>query len=215
MKRLTLCSTAVIALALLTGCGPSKRELNQANLTRAMNDYLVKRGDLCLAKNNWPVVVTEAESKAGSRNALQMPVLERLGLVEGVDAMAAQTAEDGATTQVHARRYALTAEGKKYYLARPGHKTPTGNRFAQADHDFCAAHLSLDKVVGWEPSATPGAANEAVVTYTYKVQPAPWTADQALRAVFPMVDAVIRGAGRMQLKETVVLGARGWEARDL
>jgi hypothetical protein len=30
-----------------------------------------------------------------------------------------------------------------------------------------------------------------------------------------MVDAVIRGAGRMQLKETVVLGANGWEARDL
>jgi hypothetical protein len=161
------------------------------------------------------VVVTEAESKAGSRNASQMPVLERLGLVEGVDAMAEQTSEDGATTRVHARRYALSAEGKKYYLARPAHKTPTGNRFAQADHDFCAARLALDRVVGWEPSATPGAKNEAVVSYTYKVQPAPWTADQGLRAVFPMVDAVIRGAGRMQLKETVVLGASGWEARDL
>jgi len=213
MKRQTIC--ALLALTLMAGCGPNKRELNQSNLTQAMNDYLGTRGDLCLAKNSWPVVVTEAESKAGSRNALQMPVLERLGLVEGVDAMAAQTGEDGAVTQVHARRYTLTAEGKKYYLARPSRKTATGNRFAEADHDFCAAHLSLDKVVGWEPSATPGAKNEAVVTYTYKVKPAPWTADGALRTVFPMVDAVIRGAGRMQLKETVVLGANGWEARDL
>jgi hypothetical protein len=214
MKRLTLCLIPTITVALLA-CGPNKRELNQANLTQAMNDYLAKRGDLCLAKSSWPVVVTEAESKAGSRNALQMPVLERLGLVEGVDAMAGQAAEGGAVTQVHARRYALTAEGKKYYLARPARKTPTGNRFAEAGHDFCAARLSLDRVVGWERSNAPGANKEAVVSYTYKVEPAPWTADQALRAVFPMVDTVIRGAGRMQLKETVVLGSNGWEARDL
>jgi hypothetical protein len=215
MKRLSFYTIPLMTLALLAGCGANKRELNQANLTQAMNDYLARRGDLCLAKNSWPVVVTEAESKAGSRNALQMPVLERLGLVEGVDATALQTGEDGAAGQVHARRYELTAEGKKYYLVRPAHKTPTGDRFLDAGHDFCAARLSLDKVVGWEPAATPGAANEAVVTYTYKVKPAPWTADQALRAVFPMVDTVIRGAGTMQLKETMVLKASGWEARDL
>lgn len=215
MTRLTIRTIPLIVLALLAGCGPDKRALNQANLTRAMNDYLDKRGDLCLAKNSWPVVVTEAESKAGSRNALQMPVLERLGLVEGLDAMAAQAGADGASTQVHARRYQLTAEGRKYYLARPARKTPAGNRFLEADHDFCAVRLSLDRVAGWEPSGTPGANKEAVVSYTYKVQPAPWTSDQALRAVFPMVDAVIRGAGSMQLKETVVLGAAGWEAKDL
>lgn len=218
MKRPTLRTIPLIALAsaaALAGCGPNKRELNQANLTQAMNDYLARRGDLCLAKNSWPVVVTEAESHAGSRNALQMPVLERLGLVEGADATVEQTGEDGATTRAHARRYQLTAEGRKYYLPRPAHKTPTGDRFAEASHDFCAARLSLDKVVGWEPSNTPGARNEAVVTYTYKVAPAPWTADRALRAVFPMVDTVIRGAGIMQLRETVVLGARGWEAKDL
>lgn len=215
MKRLTLCTIPMLTLALLAGCGPNKRELNQANLTRAMNDYLGKRGDLCLAKSSWPVVVTEAESHAGSRNALQMPVLERLGLVTGEDALVQLAGEDGATTRAHARRYQLTAEGRKYYLARPAHKTPTGDRFADAGHDFCAAHLSLDKVVGWEPSNVPGAKNEAVVTYTYKVNPAPWTADRALRAVFPMVDTVIRGAGTLQLREAMVLGAGGWEAKDL
>jgi hypothetical protein len=206
MKRSIHSSLCLGALALLAGCGPNKRELNQANLTRAMNDYLAKRGDLCLAKTSWPVLVTEAESQAGSRNALQMPVLERLGLVEGVDAMAGQA---------HARRYQLTAEGRKYYLPRAPHKAAAVSRYADAGHDFCAARLSLDKVVGWEASAKPGATNQAVVTYTYKVQPAPWTADAALRAVFPMVDAVIRGAGTLQLKEPVVLGAAGWEARDL
>jgi hypothetical protein len=215
MKRLSMYTVPLIALALLAGCGPNKRELNGANLTQAMNDYLARRGDLCLAKNSWPVVVTEAESKAGSRNALQMPVLERLGLVEGADASVEQAGADGAATRAHARRYELSAEGRKYYLARPAHKTPTGDRFADAGHDFCAARLSLDKVVGWESAARPGAQDETVVTYTYKVKPAPWTADQAVRAVFPMVDTVLRGAGTMQLKETVVLGANGWEAKDL
>ncbi|HEX8786690.1 MAG TPA: hypothetical protein VF793_10940 [Telluria sp.] len=215
MKRPILFTIPTITLVLLAGCGPNKRELNHANLTQAMNDYLAKRGDLCLAKNSWPVVVTEAESKAGSRNALQMPVLERLGLVEGVDALVEQAGEDGAPSQAHARRYALTAEGRKYYLARPAHKLPSGDRYADAAHDFCAARLSLDQVVGWEPSRTPGAQNEAVVTYTYKVKPAPWTGDRALRAVFPMVDTVLRGAGTLQLKEVMVLGAGGWEAKDL
>jgi len=218
MKRPTLTLLPIAALgmlALLAGCSHGKRELNQANLTHAMNDYLAKRGDLCLAKNTWPVFVTEAESKMGSRNALQMPVLERLGLVSGRDATVELAGEDGAAPMpAHARRYDLTGQGRKYYLARPPHKSPTGNRFAEAEHDFCAARLSLDKVVGWEPSNTAGA-REALVTYTYKVDPAPWAADAALRAVFPMVDGVIRGAGTMQLKEGVVLGANGWEARDL
>jgi hypothetical protein len=219
MNRLTFRTFPILALALLAGCSDHERDherdLSAANLTQAMNDYLARRGELCLAKNAWPVVVTEAESRARSRNALQMPVLERLGLVTASDALVEQASEDGVKSPVHARRYALSAEGRKYYLARPAHKTPAGNRFAEADHDFCAVRLTLDRVVGWEASNTPGAKNEAVVTYTYKVDPAPWTADQGLRTVFPMVDAVIRGAGSMQLKEGMVLGAHGWEAKDL
>jgi hypothetical protein len=215
MTRLSLTILPIAALALMVGCSQGKRELNQANLTHAMNDYLARRGDLCLAKNTWPVFVTEAESHAGSRNALQMPVLERLGLVSAADATVEQVGEDGGKSMAHARRYDLSAEGRKYYLARPAHRRSSGNRFAEAGHDFCAARLSLDKVLGWEAAPAPGAKNEAVVTYTYKVEPAPWTGDAALRAVFPMVDTVIRGAGTMQLKEGVVLGANGWEAKDL
>jgi len=184
------------ALALLAGCH-NARELDQASATRALTAYLDQRGDLCLAKNSWPIVVTDAEARAGSRNAVQMPVLERLGVVEGASI-------DGG------RRYALTVEGRKYYLARPPRKTPTGNRFADAPGDLCAAHLTLDRVVGWEKAA----AQEAVVTYTYHVQPAPWTQDAGARAVFPMVDTIIRGEGQLQLKQTIVLAPGGWEAKD-
>ena len=199
---------------LCTACHDA-RELNRDSATRALTSYLDRRGDLCVARNAWPVDVTERESAAGSRNALQMPVLERLGLVTASDALIDQADADGAVRKLHARRYQLTGEGRKYYLERPPRKNPGGNRFADAGHDLCAARLSLDTLVGWERVRQPGAVQEAVVTYTYRVKPAPWTLDTAARAVFPMVDAVIRGERSMQLKETLVLGPSGWQAKDL
>lgn len=49
-------------------------------LDAALHAYLAKRGDLCLAKNTWPIDLTQHEIDSGARNALQLPVLERLGL---------------------------------------------------------------------------------------------------------------------------------------
>lgn len=211
MKRLL-----PLALApMLLGACHDARELNGDSAARALTAYLAQRGDLCLAKTSWPVDVSEREAGAGSRNAVQMPVLERLGLVAASDAEVDQSDADGVHHKLKARRYALTAEGRKYYLERPAHRRPSGNRFADAGHDLCAARLSLDKVVGWDGPPQSGATGEAVVTYTYHVKPAAWMQDPAARAVFPMVDAVIRGEGRLQMKETLVLGPGGWEARDL
>jgi hypothetical protein len=156
--------------------------------------------------------VAREESGARSRNGLQMPVLERLGLVAGSDAVVDKLAQDGARSAQAVRRYRLTDAGSKFFLARAPHKHPTDNRYAAVSRDFCAARLSLDKVVGWERTNAAGA---AVVTYTYKVSAAPWTGDAGVREAFPMVDAVIRGAGQLQMKETLLLGVDGWEARDL
>lgn len=209
MNRLLLCTAALFAL---TACHPDTRELNRANVMKAMNAYLETRGDLCLAKSSWPIDVTADEEQGGSRNGLQMPALEKLGLVAGSDVRIDKTAEDGSTSTVVVRRYRLTDAGAKFYLPRAAHKRPSGNRFAEADHDFCAARLSLDQVVGWE---TPGGPSEAVVTYTYKIAPAPWTSDAGVRQVFPMVDRIIRGAGVLELKEVLVRTDSGWEAKDL
>jgi hypothetical protein len=214
MKKITV--PALLATALLGACSPDARQLNDANLSKAMNVYLAKRGDLCLAKSSWPVDVGPEENEGNSRNALQMPALEHVGLVAASDALAEQVDENGARSTRPVRRYHLTAEGNKYYLARDAHKYPTASRFAAADKDFCAAKLSLDRVVGWEQPGQPAkGAVEAVVSYTYKIAPAPWTADADVRRVFPMVDRLIRGAGVLQLKETMVLTESGWEARDL
>ena len=209
MNRFLLCTAALFSLA---ACHPDTRELNRANVTKAINAYLGTRGDLCLAKSSWPIDVAADEGQGGSRNGLQMPALEKLGLVAGSDVRITRTAEDGSTSTVAARRYQLTESGKQYYLPRAAHKRASGNRFAEADHDFCAARLSLDRVVGWE---TPGGTSDAVVTYTYKIAPAPWTSDAGVRQVFPMVERIIRGAGALELKETLVRTDSGWEAKDL
>jgi hypothetical protein len=203
------------ALLLLAACGHDKQALDHASVAKAMNGYFEKRGDLCLAKSEWPIDVAPDEARAGSRNALQMPALERLGLVESSAAVVER--DDGKLTRVKVTRYLLTALGNQYYLARAPHKYPSTNRFASVGHDLCAARLSLDKIVGWAPAANQpaGMSPEVVVTYTYKVAPAPWTADPGVRQVFPVVANIVTGAGVLQLQETLVLADGRWEAKDI
>jgi hypothetical protein len=205
---------ASLALALLAGCGQPSRstEASESNFVHAMNDYLARHGDLCVNRGTWPVDVTREEAGQGSRNSVQLPVLERLGLVRSADVQV-EVGEADAKKRTSARRYELTDAGRQYFLARAPYKRDPGHPVA--DHDFCAARLSLKRVVRWDPPSAHGPGAETVVTYTYDVAPAPWASDPEVRRVFPMVDRVLRGAGALELKETMVLTAGGWEAKDL
>jgi hypothetical protein len=217
MKPRLLRGASLLLPMLLAACGHDKQALDHANVAKAMTSYFEKHGDLCLAKSEWPIDVAPEERRAGSRNALQMPVLERLGLVESSTAIVERSAGDGSPSRVNVLRYRLTALGNQYYLARAPHKYPSTNRYASVGRDLCAARLSLDKIVGWELVANQaaGARPEAVVTYTYKVAPAPWTADPGVRQVFPVVANIVKGASVLQLQETLVLADGLWEAKDL
>jgi hypothetical protein len=179
-----------------------------------MQRYLAQRGDLCLAKTQWPIDVTQHDIDVGGRNALQMPVLERLGLVASTVAEVEIADEDQTPATAHrmkVRRYALTDAGLRYYLPRPG-RAATG----AAEHDLCAAHLQLDRIVGWDlQKATAGAPRHAVVTYTYRIDAAPWTADAEAQQVFPVVAGLVRGAGSAHLQETFVATPSGWVAAEL
>src|ERR1700677_1958601 len=86
---------------------PGEREL-----TRAVTDYLSDHGDLCVGKFTWPRVVTQQDQLTHTNDAVQLPVLERLGLVESTE-ISAPTAADATTNAAvqgsqTARRYALT-----------------------------------------------------------------------------------------------------------
>jgi len=217
-------AVGVLALAAaLSGCG-HPAEPTAADIHSAMTAYLAQRGDLCLAKGQWPIDVTEREIRAGARNAVQMPVLEKLGLVTmGIAEVDAQD-DDGVSHHMKVRRYALTDAGKKSYVVR-ALRGADGKTLSQGD--FCAAKLSLDKIVGWTKdtslavvageaaASAPSDVRQMVVTYTYHVTPAPWATDADAQKVFPVVAGVIRGDGVAQLNETVRLTDHGWVAVEL
>lgn len=193
------------ALTGLAACS-AHTEANRDSFTAAVSDYLDKRGDLCLGKYDWPIEVSAQEIQLGGRNAVQLPVLEKLGIVRSTDVSTDDHAQPAAAP-LAARRYELTETGKKFYLKRAG--------AAGGEHpaDFCAAKLSLDKIVSWEVHEN-GAHSEAVVTYTYRVDAAPWAKDADAQRVFPAVARVLNGAGKAQLREAFTLTGQGWAAKD-
>jgi hypothetical protein len=83
--------------------------------------------------------------------------------------------------------------------------------------DLCVATLTLDKVIGWDPPHTDPSSGkpQTAVTYTYHIDPAPWTRTADVMRVFPMLARVVEGAGTMQLKEVFTKTDKGWVPSDV
>src|ERR1700753_1009765 len=111
----------------LLACGvayASATDPRPKDLTRAVKVFLADHGDLCMDKYTWPRDITDGDAYTDPNDAVQLPVLERLGVV--------QSTSIGAT-----KRYTLTDKGQKYYLKKKHttlgpHDTPT-----EHDADFC------------------------------------------------------------------------------
>jgi hypothetical protein len=208
-------SAALLALTISTASHASNpQDANRDNFTAATNDYLAKRGHLCLGKYDWPIYVIDSDKAVQTSDRVQMPVLERLGIVKGKDIMVEGKDENGKKLRAHARQYDLTKEGQKYYLHIPEVvATPTSRVTHPAD--FCVATLSLDNLVGWEKPVQRNGETMTSVLYTYKIDPAPWTKDPEFLRVFPMVQRVIEGNGTMQLREGMHLTPKGWVADEI
>jgi hypothetical protein len=203
-------------LATLAACQNKEAQLpNRANFTAAVNDYLAQRGHLCIAKYDWPIAVTEADRRAQSLDAQQLPVLETLGLVASHVASVTRRAADGAAATWPAREYALTDEGRKYYLQVPV-VVATATQHVTHPADLCVATLTLDRVFGWERPLTIAGRTVSSVLFSYRiVDPAPWTQAPDVRRVFPMLMRAIDNAGTLQLRLGVHLTAQGWIADEL
>jgi hypothetical protein len=232
-KNLIIAAGAAGALIWMTGpvqadmAQPSEREL-----TRAVTHYLSDHGDLCVGKFTWPRVVTHQDQLARTNDAVQLPVLERLGLVESADipappappASLTPVAEDASpnssldgsqpgspsATPEMARRYSLTAKGRRYYLQKKRLTLGVHDQAVEHDQDLCVAHLNLDKVVKWSPPEEVRGHRETVVHYTYHVKSADWMADPQARQVFPVADRIIRNQGNMLMSVTVVQQDGKW-----
>ena len=206
---------ALLALALLAACQDRQAQVpSRANFTAAVADYLAQRGHLCIAKYDWPIAVTDADREARSPDSQQLPVLETLGFVASRATTVSRKGADGATTAAPAREYALTAEGRKYYLHVPVVvATPASHVTHPAD--FCVATLSLDRVFGWEPPRQVANRTVSSVLFSYRIDPAPWTHAPDVRRAFPMVMRAIDNAGTLQLRLGVHLTPQGWVADEL
>jgi hypothetical protein len=218
MRAAAAAAGLALVAAAVAGCGQPAAP-DASSFVEPMHRYLAARGRLCLAKTVWPIDVTQHEIDVGARNAVQMPVLERLGLV--VSSVATIDVDDEGTHHaMKVRRFDLTEAGRKFYVPRviavPQGAGDAAAAPRTAQPDFCAATLSLDRVVGFElqPSRRDGGAQRAVVRYTYRVDAAPWTRDPQAQQVFPMVAGVVRGAGSAQLQQTFVHTAQGWVAAE-
>ena len=197
---------------------PSEKQLNQA-----VKAFLADHGDLCMAKYTWPRDVTPEDQQANTNDAIQLPVLERLGLVQSVEVPAPKetsTAASGAQSNTPessqpapaepTKRYSLTEKGRKYYLQKKHTVIGPHDQLTEHDADFCVAHLTLDKVVKWSPPEPAHNHVETVVRYTYHVKAADWMSEPEAQKVFPIADRIIRGDGTMLMSATVALQDGKW-----
>jgi hypothetical protein len=208
MKRHKVALMAATAALALAGCGKADDKTpSRENFEAGLRTFLAEgHGQLCLAMYDWPIDLTEAEAGANTRHAVQLPVFEKLGLARSTVVPVPKSTEnpDGAI-----KRYELTDEGRKYY--RP--HSYTSRDGATHQNDFCVAHISLAKVESWQLDTHDAEHSIATVSYTYRIEPAPWLQDADARRVLPMVAKVINGAdGGLQMRQGFTLGDKGWVA---
>lgn len=203
--RMTALGAAAAALACATGLShASTPNPSRPALTRAVRQYLSEHGDLCVGKFTWPRIVTTEDRREQTNDAVQLPVLERLGLVTSTQI------PRSAASMGPARSYSLTAKGKRYYLFRRRIILGAHDRPVEQDEDLCVARLSLDKVVKWTPPERVNGHLETIVRYTYRIQSADWMADPRARKAFPVVDRIIRGQGHLLMTVTAQLHGGEW-----
>ena len=237
MMLKTRLSAAVGAVALLSVCGlvqAGTAQPSQQEMTHAVNQYLADHGDLCVGKFTWPRVVTAEDREAKTNDAVQMPVLERLGLVQSTASYAPAAAKPASWTAVagdtgaasgaqgaapgpaaaaveSGRSYSLTDKGRKFYLKKKRITVGAHDRPTEHDADFCPARLSLDKVVKWTIPEQIHGKLVSVVHYTYHIKAADWMADPQARQVFPVVDRIIQHEGNLLMSVTVRLQDGKWQ----
>ena len=222
MLRLNLPPTLLAGVLLLSGCAAAPPRVaataktaampDHARLQQALEDFLSHQGRICLGKFDWPIVVSEREFKRHGRDAVQMPVLEKLGLVTSTSATEQRVHDDGELETVAVKRYELTDAGRRYYVAKEATTEGPGGSDIEHHQDFCGATLTLDQVVAWQKDGDAPDAGQVTLTYTFHVVPADWARDPEALLVFPMLDRVIKGDGTLHLEQRMSLSKAGWVA---
>ena len=216
MKTMTLAFAFAFASLSCAAAEPADVP-DAATAAAAVTRYLADHGDFCLGKMDWPVDISALDERARGRDAIQMPVLESLGLVRSSTATALRVEgpdaeEGGAPKPVAVQRYELTPLGQQFVRDREVVVAAADGDKVVRRRDLCAAHLRLKQVVAVAPGDAP---HTFVATYTYEAAPAAWAAAPDFQRAFPMAARVLGGAHRMQLKQAFAWSDGEWRPAGL
>ena len=203
---------AVAALSCALAHAADNPEPTRATLAKALNQFLAERGEICVAKYDWPIDVSARDEAAKTRDAVQMPVLERQGLVTSREGYVVYNT-DGTEEKVPTRRYELTEAGRRYYKAHEVVLHPHGGPDITHHQDLCAGHLDLDTIVQVVvPDVPAGIQPTAHVNYLYRFTPEPWVKNEQVLRVFPMVEMMLQGQGKLEMHQSFHFDGRQWVA---
>jgi hypothetical protein len=220
MKKTAI--SAVALAILLAGCG-SKKDANEENFSAAIQQYMTKKGALCLGLTKWPVDLTEQDQRMGkaipTSIAGQMAVLESAGLVSSSDAEIDQIGfmsgkPNGAKLKV--KRYQFTEAAKKYLHEKEVDQINLDGVKKIKQDDLCYGNMALDKLGKWVGPMKLGDYQEAEIHFTYKIDGlADWANKPDFQVAFPYIARTISGAGNKEMTRAVELTSEGWEAKGL
>ncbi|QET05918.1 hypothetical protein FOB72_28690 [Cupriavidus pauculus] len=203
-------AVAAAAVTLLAGCKPS--EPTQDTFARVLRQHIDSHAELCVGRHAWPIDVPDVPERATLRDYQQLNALEHAGLVTHESGLTMKRdRHDGTFDTVPAWRYTLTDTGRTFFKAHP----ETANAHATGMPDLCYGKIRLQQVRGWTPiQRDPDAARDiTTVTYTYTIDAAPWTHDDAVQRAFPVVARVVNGSGKDELRQDVAESPNGWIVR--
>lgn len=204
----TLACACSLASAATDNTDPTRKAL-----TTALKSFLAQRGEVCVAKYDWPIDVSARDVAAETRDAVQMPVMEQQGLVKSSAGYVVYKTEGKPEENVPTTRYELTELGRSFYKARETVSHPhTGQNLAH-HADLCAGHLDLDTIVQADvPVGADGAMHTASVSYLYRFTPEAWVKNDQIRRVFPMLDTLIKGQGTRPMTQQFHFDGHAWVA---
>jgi hypothetical protein len=169
----------------------------------AVQKFLDDKGGYCLGKPDWPRLVTDVDRRKHKTDALQMPVLEHLGVVSG-----ALVPRDATNTL-----YSLTAEGRKFYVDYPAVSSAAAGQAPPRRGDLCVAQLHVLKVTKWTPVQAANGIATTTVSYTYEIaNAAPWTDEPDFRKVFPVVAEILSSGNKLEMMLPLQWTGRAWLA---
>lgn len=202
---------SLATLIVLTACNSTNKP-SDTNLTKAINNYLVRHGAACtVIGRQFPVDIPQSEQKEQFGIGAKLVALEQAGLVHATDAIATVHGMldplRGSAPPQPVKRYELTADGKKYFQQIPGTLGQTGG--------FCYGQKNVDSIVKWTEPATVGISPQTEVTYTYKIEnPASWAERQEVQQAFSDIRATVNGASKTTEVAGVQLTSKGWEVPE-